>query len=76
MALLGQWFYIGVVGVQLTLVLVAAPAATAGAICLDRTRGTLADMLVTDLSSAEIVLGTLAARASSPFWDCSVALSP
>ena len=37
MALLGQWFYIGVVGVQLTLVLVAAPAATAGAICLDRT---------------------------------------
>ncbi|MFI5457061.1 MAG: hypothetical protein ACHRXM_16570 [Isosphaerales bacterium] len=47
---------------QLAMVLLAAPAATAGAICLDRARGTLAHMLVTDLSSAEIVLGKLAAR--------------
>ena len=39
------------------------PAATAGAsICLDRARGTLTHMLVTDLSAAEIVLGKLAAR--------------
>ena len=44
------------------LVLVAAPAATAGAICLDRSRGTLTHMLMTDLSNAEIVLGKLAAR--------------
>ena len=62
MATLGEWFYIGVVGMQVTLVLLAAPAATAGAICLDRARGTLTHMLVTDLSSAEIVLGKLAAR--------------
>ena len=42
--------------------ILAAPAATAGAICLDRARGTLAHMLMTDLSDAEIVLGKLAAR--------------
>ena len=51
-----------VVGTQLTLVLLAAPAATAGAICLDRSRGTLTHLLVTDLSDREIVLGKLAAR--------------
>ena len=51
-----------VIGTQLTLVLLAAPAATAGAICLDRARGTLTHLLVTDLSDAEIVLGKLAAR--------------
>ncbi len=62
MAMLGEWFYLGSVGVQLTLVFLAAPAATAGAICLDRARGTLTHMLMTDLSSAEIVLGKLASR--------------
>jgi ABC-type transport system involved in multi-copper enzyme maturation permease subunit len=62
MAALGEWFFLGVVGTQLTLVLLAAPAATAGAICLDRARGTLTHMLVTDLSNAEIVLGKLASR--------------
>ena len=51
-----------VIGTQLTLVLLAAPAATAGAICLDRSRGTLTHLLVTDLSDREIVLGKLAAR--------------
>jgi ABC-type transport system involved in multi-copper enzyme maturation permease subunit len=62
LAALGQSFFIGVVGTQLTLVLLIAPAATAGAICLDRARGTLTHMLMTDLSNAEIVLGKLAAR--------------
>ena len=62
LAALGQWFFIAVVGTQLTLVLLIAPAATAGAICLDRIRGTLTHMLMTDLSNAEIVLGKLAAR--------------
>ncbi len=62
MAGFGEAFFVGVVGMQLTLVLLAAPAATAGAICLDRARGTLTHMLVTDLSNAEIVLGKLAAR--------------
>ena len=47
---------------ELALILLAAPAATAGAVCLDKARGTLDHMLVTDLSNAEIVLGKLAAR--------------
>ena len=58
----GASFYLGLVGTQLTLVLLAAPAATAGAICLDKSRGTLTHLLVTDLSDPEIVLGKLAAR--------------
>jgi ABC-type transport system involved in multi-copper enzyme maturation permease subunit len=59
---LGQGYFIAMIGVELALVLLAAPAATAGAICLDRARGTLSHMLVTDLSDTEIVLGKLAAR--------------
>jgi ABC-type transport system involved in multi-copper enzyme maturation permease subunit len=58
----GEMFYHALVGTQLVLVLLAAPAATAGAICLDKARGTLAHLLVTDLSDAEIVLGKLLAR--------------
>ena len=57
MAVLGQVFYFAFVGTQLTLLMLVAPAATAGSICHDRARGTLMHMLVTDLSSAEIVLG-------------------
>ncbi|MGP0065656.1 MAG: ABC transporter permease [Isosphaeraceae bacterium] len=59
---LGQSYFYGVVGVELALVMLAAPAATAGAICLDRSRGTLEHMLVTDLSDTEVVLGKLGAR--------------
>ncbi len=59
---LGERFFVAVIGTQLTVVLLAAPAATAGSICLDRARGTLTHMLLTDLSVAEIVLGKLAAR--------------
>ena len=62
LASLGQSFYIAVAGTQLVLVMLAAPAATAAAIRLDRARGTLAHMLMTDLSNVEIVLGKLAAR--------------
>ncbi|MGP0065654.1 MAG: ABC transporter permease [Isosphaeraceae bacterium] len=61
-AQLGQSFFIGLIGVELAIVVLVAPAATAGAICLDRARGTLAHMLMTDLSDPEIVLGKLAAR--------------
>ena len=61
-AKLGQAYFIAMIGVELALVMLAAPAATAGAICLDRARGTLAHMLMTDLSDPEIVLGKLAAR--------------
>ena len=56
------YYFYAMIGVELALVMLAAPAATAGAICLDRARGTLAHMLMTDLSDPEIVLGKLAAR--------------
>jgi ABC-type transport system involved in multi-copper enzyme maturation permease subunit len=58
----GAYFFYAIVTTQLAAVLLAAPAATAGSICLDRVRGTLTHLLVTDLSSAEVVLGKLAAR--------------
>src|SRR5439155_10674465 len=61
-AALGVSYVYAIIGVELTLVMLAAPAATAGAICVDRARGTLAHMLATDLSDPEIVLGKLAAR--------------
>ena len=62
MAKYGEHLYETVVSIELTLVLLAAPAATAGAVCLDKARGTLDHMLATDLSSAEIVLGKLGVR--------------
>ncbi len=62
LAALGQQFYYAIATVQLLLVLLVAPAATAGAICVDRARGTLTHMLMTDLADSEIVLGKLAAR--------------
>ena len=58
----GTEFYHAMTITQLALVLLAAPAATAGAICLDKARGTLAHVMVTDLSDREVVLGKLAAR--------------
>ncbi len=58
----GQRFFHAMVVVELILVLVAAPAATAGAICVDRSRGSLTHLLTTDLTDREIVLGKLAAR--------------
>ena len=54
--------FLRLIGVELTLVMLAAPAATAVAICVDRARGSLAYMLATDLSDAEIVLGKLSSR--------------
>ena len=51
-----------IVTIELSLVLLVAPAATAGAICLDKARGTLDHVLATDLSNAEIVLGKLGVR--------------
>jgi ABC-type Na+ efflux pump permease subunit len=59
---LGRSYFFALIGVELALVMLAAPAATAGSICVDRARGTLAHMLMTDLSDPEIVLGKLAAR--------------
>ena len=42
--------FLTVISIELTIVLLVAPAATAGAVCLDKMRGTLDHMLVTDLS--------------------------
>lgn len=73
-AKLAENAYYAIVGTQLALVLLAAPAATAGAVCLDKARGTLAHVLVTDLTDAEIILGKLAARLSPvlTFVACSL----
>jgi ABC-type transport system involved in multi-copper enzyme maturation permease subunit len=62
MAKVGQGFFYALAGIQISLVMLAAPAAAAGAVCMDRARGSLLHMLVTDLSDAEIVLGKLGAR--------------
>ena len=48
--------------ILLGLVGLAAPAAAARSICLDKARGNLTLLFATDLSDAEIVLGKLAAR--------------
>jgi ABC-type transport system involved in multi-copper enzyme maturation permease subunit len=62
MAKVGEGFFYAITGIQIALILLAAPAAAAGSICSDRSRGTLLHMLVTDLSDGEIVLGKFAAR--------------
>jgi ABC-type transport system involved in multi-copper enzyme maturation permease subunit len=62
MAGVGRAFYRAIVFGQLTLVMLAAPAATAGVLCQGKARGSLALELITDLSDTEIVLGKLAAR--------------
>ena len=59
---MGKAFYGTTAMILLGLVGLAAPAATAGAICLDKARGNLTLLFATDLSDAEIVLGKLAAR--------------
>ncbi len=61
-ALLGQYLYLTIVTIELAVVLLVAPGATAGAVCLDKARGTLDHMLITDLSNTEIVLGKLGVR--------------
>ena len=62
MADVGRGFFSAIVVTQMTLVLMIAPAATAGAICHDRMSGKLEQLLTTDLSDMEIVLGKMAAR--------------
>src|SRR5262249_8816151 len=62
LAATGESFFYALVGAQLSLILLLAPAYTAGAICLDKSRGTLTHLLVTDLSNWELVFGKLAAR--------------
>jgi ABC-type transport system involved in multi-copper enzyme maturation permease subunit len=58
----GEYFFYAIATTQLVVVLLVAPATTAGAIGLDRARGNLTHMLATELTNSEIVLGKLAAR--------------
>lgn len=67
LAELGANFFYALAGVQLSLVMLAAPAFAAGSICMDRARGTLLHLMVTDLSDAEIVLGKLGSRLAPVF---------
>ncbi len=62
LAAFGESLYRAIASTELTLVLLVAPAVTAGAVCVDKARGTLDHMLTTDLSNAEIVLGKLGVR--------------
>jgi ABC-type transport system involved in multi-copper enzyme maturation permease subunit len=61
-ARVGEKFFYGLIGTQLVLVLLAAPLLTAGAVCLEKARGTLLYLLTTDLSNTEIIAGKLLAR--------------
>ncbi|OJW21700.1 MAG: hypothetical protein BGO49_10135 [Planctomycetales bacterium 71-10] len=58
---MGQAIAMAVGLAELTFLLLVAPAATAGAVCLDRARGALVQVMATDLTDSEIVLGKLAA---------------
>ncbi len=58
----GERFHQLMVVVEIVLMLLAAPAAMAGSICLEKSRGSLTHLLTTQLSAREIVLGKLAAR--------------
>ncbi|AMV37876.1 ABC transporter permease [Planctomyces sp. SH-PL62] len=59
---MNEVFHLWAAMLLLGLVGLAAPAATAGGICQDKARGSLALLFATDLSDSEIVLGKLAAR--------------
>ncbi len=61
-ARVGEWYFEVIAAVQVSLVLLAAPAATAGAFCTDMARGHVGIMLVSGISPAQIVFGTLGAR--------------
>jgi len=61
-AMIAGVFFRTLIAVQLAVVLLAAPAATASAVCVDKARGTLLHAFVTDLTDREIVLGKLGAR--------------
>ncbi len=67
MAKVGEGFFYALTGIQVTLVLMAAPGAMAGALGAERDRGRLLHLFVTDLSDTEVVLGTLAAHLA-PVW--------
>ena len=67
MAAVGTAAYTILTRLLMIAALAIAPATAAGAICLDRSRGMLAHVFVTDLTNREIILGKLAARLL-PVW--------
>ena len=75
MATMGATIASTLINLQLLAVLLIAPAATAGAVCLDKSRGMLAHFFVTDLSNREIILGKLAARLL-PVWGLMACALP
>ncbi len=58
----GSRLFQALIIIQISVVLLVAPVATAGSICVDKSRGTLYHVFVTDLTDREIVLGKLGAR--------------
>ncbi len=64
---MGEGFFYALTSIQITLVLLAAPAVMAGAFGAERERGRLVHLFVTDLTDTEVVLGTLAGRLA-PIW--------
>jgi hypothetical protein len=62
MARLGNSFFQVIAVAQIATVLLAAPAATAGSFGVDRARGHISLMLMTEVTALDIVLGTLSAR--------------
>lgn len=68
LAQVGEYFFYALSAVQISLVLLAAPAATAGIICMERARGTLLPMMVTDLCTTKGVPCTGSGSPSS-WWS-------
>ncbi len=62
LSVIGSAFATGVLAIQLALVLLVGPAATASSLCVEKGRGTLHHAFLTDLSPGEIVRGKLAAK--------------
>ena len=62
MAQVGEAFFIVIALGQIAMVLLAAPAATAGMFGMEKARGHVCLMLMTEVNSLDIVLGILAAR--------------
>src|SRR4029079_9120385 len=50
---MGEALFYAFVGTQLAVILLAAPAATAGTVCTDKARGNLLALLFPDLTSRE-----------------------
>jgi hypothetical protein len=62
MARVGEAFFQVIVLGQIAMVLLSAPAATAGAFGMEKARGHVCLMLITEVTPLDIVLGVLAAR--------------